>query len=175
MVRVLLMIPQRNFNEVEYSVTKKCLDQEGIETTTVTILKDKCIGMDGMIVEPEKTVMEISEADYDCLIIIGGSGTPKLLEYPEVLETVKRFNNEKKLIGAICLAPIVLAKAGVLLNTMVTVYPVDWAIATIIREGGHYIEQDVVEDGNIITAKGPKAAEKFAQTIIKRFKTKIRK
>jgi putative intracellular protease/amidase len=51
---------------------------------------------------------------------------------------------------------------------MATVFPEEWAISLLQRENAHYMARDVIVDGNIITADGPKSAEKFAKTILKK-------
>lgn len=172
MIKVLFIISERNFNDEEYSVTRKVLEENNIKVVVSSINKEEAIGMKGLKVNPDKTLREVSEENYDGLIIIGGSGSPTLADYPEVLEMIRMFNNNKKVIGAICLAPVILGKAGILSNIMITVYPVDWAITSVTRNGAHYFRHDVVEDGNIITADGPESARKFGEVIVKKFKRK---
>jgi protease I len=170
MIKILFIISQRNFNDEEYSVTRKVLEENEIKVSVSSIDNGEAIGMKGLKVNPDKTVRRALEENYDGLVIIGGSGSPTLSDYPEVLEIIRAFNTDKKTIGAICLAPVVLGKAGILSNIMVTVYPIDWAITSITRDGAHYFKHDIVEDENIITADGPKSARKFGEAIVKRFK-----
>lgn len=173
MVRVLLIISQRNFNDEEFSITKSTFQQNKFEVTVASITKEQATGMKGLKVNPDKTVVEALKESYDAIIVIGGSGSPSLSDYPEVIEILKMNNNKGKIIAAICLAPIVLAKADLLRDVISTVYPVDWAIATITSSGAHYFKKNVVEDGNIITADGPKSAREFAEAILKKLKQQI--
>ena len=68
-----------------------------------------------------------------------------------------------KLVGAICLAPGVLAEAGILQDKKATIFPS--AIDKLKESGSVYVNQSVVRDGNIITANGPEATEKFGEEI----------
>jgi protease I len=169
MPNILLLIPPSNFNEKEYSTTRKVLEKAGIQITLTSVTKDQVIGMGGMKLQPNKELRSTNPNNYDGLVIIGGLGTPKLLDYPEVIDRVKKFEEQGKLIAAICLAPIVLAKAGILKGVMCTVFPTDFALGWLKEGGATYSKMPVVEDENIITANGPKAAEEFAGKILKKF------
>jgi len=169
MVKVLIIISQRNFNDTEFSVTKKTLEQREVEVAVSSITKEEALGMDGLRITPGKTVRETNPNEYDALVIIGGSGSPNLLNYPEILERVRQFHEKEKIVSAICLAPIILAKAGILKNIMSTVFPIDWAITSLKNNGANYSSDHVVEDGNIITADGPQSAGEFGKRILKRF------
>ncbi len=169
MVKVLMLIAQRNFNDTEFSVTKKTLEQREIKVTVSSITTDDAVGMEGLRVKPNTALREANPNDYDAFVIIGGSGSPRLMDYPEIIDRVRRFDEREKVIAAICLAPMVLAKAGILKGVLSTVFPADFAVGVLKQEGATYTEQHVVEDGNIITADGSRAAEEFANKILKKF------
>ena len=168
MVKVLLLIAQRNFNDTEFNITKNTLERQGIQVTVSSITTDDAVSMKEIRVKPDQELRLTNPNNYDAFVIIGGSGTPKLLDYPEVIDRVKRFDEQGKVIAAICLAPMILAKAGILKGVMSTVFPVDFAIGTLKREGATYSQEHVVEDDNIITADGPDSAKEFASKILKK-------
>jgi len=170
MAKVVIIVPQQDFNDKEFSTTKSVLEESGIEIDITSITRQECVGMYGLKVTPNKIVGDIVTEDYDALIIIGGSGSLKLLEYPEVLNRVRSFTSKNKLTAAICLAPMVLAKAGVLKGVMSTVFPTDFAISTLKQGDAHYTNKHVVVDGNIITADGPDSALGFVKEILKKLK-----
>ncbi|MBD3155248.1 MAG: hypothetical protein GF368_01170 [Candidatus Aenigmarchaeota archaeon] len=169
MTRLLLLVPPRNFNDTEYSVTRERLEQAGIQVTLTSVVEEEITGMGGMKITPEKELRLTNPNNYDALVIIGGSGTPKLLDYPEVTNIIKKFENQGKPIAAICLAPIILAKAGILKGVICTVFPTNFALKWLKDGGATYSELNVVEDDNIITADGPGAAKEFAGKILKKF------
>jgi len=169
MPSALLIISQRNFNETEFFTAKTILSQKlSVEVASISL--EECIGMSGKRVMPDKNVRDCLKKEYDAIVVIGGSGCYQLAEYPEVLEIIKRHYEKNKIIAAICLAPTVLAKAGVLANAIATVYPADWAISILQKEGAHYMAKSVIVDGNIITSDSPNSAEEFAKTILKKLK-----
>lgn len=166
MKKVLYIIAQQNFRDEELKIPKKILEENGIKVTVGSITKEEARGMLGMRYKPEIAVREANPNDYQALIIAGGTGSPKLADYPEVLNLVKRFFEQKKLIAAICVAPYVLTRAGILKGKKATAFPADFVLAEFRREGVNYTEEHVVRDGNIITADGPEAAEDFGKEIV---------
>ena len=100
---------------------------------------------------------------YDAVVIPGGMpGATNLRDDPRVIELVKKFNVDNKIIGAICAGPIVLEKAGVIKEKTVTCYP---GFETQLNSA-NYQEALVLKDGNIVTGKGPGAALAFAYTLL---------
>lgn len=110
----------------------------------------------GLTIMPDKTVSEISlTKDIDGILIPGGG--LRILK-PELEELVKKLNNEKKLIAAICAGPEFLAKMGILKGIKYTTsreskqYEENNEVDPFPRDT--YVDARVIQDGNIITAKG---------------------
>jgi len=161
--KVLFIIAQENFRDEELTRPKKILEDLGAKVIVSSITTDEARGMLGMKILPDVAVRDVNPNDYDALIVVGGSGSPKLADYPEVLNVIRRFDELKKSIGAICLGPTVLAKAGVLNGVLATVYATDWSVSTLERNGATYVDKNVVVDGRIITANGPTSADEFGK------------
>jgi len=68
-------------------------------------------------------------------------------------------------VGAICIAPGILARAGILKGRKATVFPSE--IEALKRNGAFYTALPVVIDGRIVTASGPEAAEEFGKALVK--------
>ena len=92
----------------------------------------------------------------------GMPGANNLRDNEEVIDLVKWFNDNKKIVAAICAAPIVLGKAGIIEGKKVTSYP--GFEDELVK--GSYLEEHVVVDGNIITSRGPATAMLFAYKIL---------
>jgi 4-methyl-5(b-hydroxyethyl)-thiazole monophosphate biosynthesis len=103
--------------------------------------------------------------DADLLFLPGGQpGSNHLAADPRVLGLVLDFNNQGKTIAAICAAPMVLAKAGVLQGKKATSYPSSKDV--VVAGGADYREDFVVVDGNIITSRGVGTVMPFACTLV---------
>ena len=100
---------------------------------------------------------------YDAVILPGGMpGSANLRDNEKVVETVKEFFKQGKIVAAICAAPIVLERAGLLKNRRVTSYP-----GSLLDEKScNYTGEMVTKDGNLITGRAPGAAAEFAYTIL---------
>jgi protease I len=70
-----------------------------------------------------------------------------------------------KVLAAICIAPVTLANAGVLKGKKATVFPS--LQSQLTAQGARVVNQDVVQDGKLLTASGPKAAREFAAALVK--------
>jgi protein deglycase len=107
-------------------------------------------------------------SDYDMVFLPGGKGVDVFLETKDVLDIVKDFANKNKYIAAICAAPSVLEKAGILKGVQVTAFPSTQEIlkSAIVKN------TDVVADGKIITGRGVGAALDFALKIVEILKSK---
>lgn len=110
----------------------------------------------GLIIKPEKKISEISNIkDIEGLIIPGG-GTRVFK--PELNKLINKLNNEKKLLAAICAGPEFLAKSGVLNGKKYTTTKEPQSYEEINEEDPFpretYVETRVIQDDNIITAKG---------------------
>ncbi len=164
MKKVLLLLAE-GFEEVEALTTVDYLRRMDIIVDICSIMGERTVeGVHRIAVTSDKVLDEIKNIkNYDGLIIPGGMpGATNLRDNDRVIELVKEFNEEKKFIGAICAGPIVLQRAGILKDKKVTSYP---GFNNDLKEG-IYKECLVVQDGNIITARGPAVAVYFALKLV---------
>lgn len=120
----------------------------------------------GVRLVPDTTIDAIDAASFDAIALPGGNGgTQQLMDDARVLKLLREFNAAGKLVAAICAAPKVLHKAGLLSGKFMTCYPgVEREIA-----GAKHLEQHVVQDGNVVTSRGPGTTLPFALALIERF------
>ncbi len=167
--KAVLIIAGQGFQDFEYSETRKALTQAGIETIIASSIKSEARGKSGEKVKVDKIIEEINPEDFDALILIGGPGALEYVDNPVIHQLIRQIVEQKKLLGAICIAPEILAEAGVLKGKKATVWSssIDRSpIKFLTENGAEYLDQDVVIDGNIITANGPSAASIFGQKIV---------
>ena len=113
----------------------------------------------------DKTVGDASVDDYDALVLPGGVANPDALRMDEdAVEFVKAFFDADKPVAAICHAPWTLVEAGVLSGKRVTSWP---SLQTDIRNaGGDWVDEEVVEDGNLITSRNPDDIPAFTKAVL---------
>ncbi|MBN2456184.1 MAG: DJ-1/PfpI family protein [Sedimentisphaerales bacterium] len=168
--KAVLIIAGRNFRDEELFETKNALEQTGVETTVASIKTGVIKGMLGRIAEAAITINDIDVDDYDALVFIGGSGARQYFNNEAALEIARQAKAKNKVLAAICIAPTVLANAGVLGGVKATSFPSEKQ--KLKEHGAKYTGSDVEQDGLIITASGPKAAGEFGKTIAKTLASK---
>lgn len=128
----------------------------------------------GVKYQADYLLEEINPDAYDGVYIPGGTkGAESLRDNEKVIEIIKNFNKEGKLIAAICAGPIVLDKAGVLEGKKVTSFP---TIKDNLKNIGEYIDDEiVVTDGNITTSRGAAVTNYLALRLIEIIKGDVAK
>lgn len=170
MKNVLFIIANRNFRDEEFEKPYEILSKVAKITIASSSLQE-AIGMLGKKVKPNITIENVNVEQYDAIIFIGGSGAKEYFNNSIALKIARDANEKNKILGAICIAPIILARAGVLNYKNATVWDGEF-IDELERNGAKYTGKDVEIDGNIITANGPNAAEKFGKEIERMLKSR---
>ena len=156
------------FEEGEAIVPTDMLRRAGLETRTVSITNsNKVVGSHSIPVECDLTWNDFKAEDYDTLILPGGlRGTENLTNFAPLQEVLKAHNASGKLCCAICAAPSLLGKLGILNGKKYTCYPGFESDSF----GGTYQNTPVVHNDNVITARAMNASVEFAREIIKTLK-----
>ncbi len=164
--RVLLIISYRDFRDEEFKIPFDVFTGAGIIVDVASDQAGKAMGALGLEVQVNLSLEMVDVDLYDAIIFVGGPGTPEhLWGNPEAVRIAKEAYKKGKIIGAICLAPGVLAEADIVNGVRVTAFHT--ARSKLVKAGAVFVDEDVVIDGNIITASGPQAARKFANEILK--------
>jgi len=156
------------FEEIEALTAVDLLRRAQIQVKTVSIMEERLVyGAHGVGVEAD---ILFKEGLYDkcaMLILPGGMpGTVNLCNHRELNEELKSFDAAGKPIAAICAAPMVLGRAGLLQGHTATIY--EGMEEELI--GAVSSQEKVVISDNIITSKGPGTAMDFALAIIEYLK-----
>lgn len=163
MVRVLVVLAS-GFEEIEAVTIIDLLRRAEIGVTMAGLHADFEKGSHGITIKTDRHIKSILSADFDALVLPGGRpGTDNLINSREIIELVQEFHKDKKLLGAICAAPTILNKAGIISETTVTSYPAD---ARSFNKA-YYSVSSVVEDKNIITSRGVGTAIPFTLNLIR--------
>ncbi|MDO8727844.1 MAG: DJ-1/PfpI family protein [Candidatus Methanoperedens sp.] len=159
-----LVLMAEGYEEIELTSIVDILRRGGV-TVTIAGLKDGLItGSRGIKMQPDVTLDGIKEM-YDIIILPGGSpGYVNLGNDRRVIDLVKRYNAEGKIVAAICAGPSVLVKAGILGGKKVTIFK---GMENELKNAV-YVDKTVVVDGNILTSQGPGTAMEFALELLKR-------
>jgi protease I len=160
--KVLMVIAPVDFRDEEYFETRKILEDAGNKVTVVNSTGQPSKSSFGKIVNPDKALNGVNEKDFDAVVFVGGSGTRAYFDNHQVLSLAGQFSKSGKVVSAICIAPSILANAGILNGKKATSFPSE---RDNINAVGTYTGKSVEQDGKIITANGPMAAKEFGKKI----------
>ncbi len=167
--KILMVIAFRDFRDEEYFVPKEIFKKAGFEVKTASARKGTALGSEGGEVEVDLILNEVAIDDYQAVVFVGGQGAHKHLDDPAFHKIAREVVASQKVLAAICIAPAILAKAGVLAGKKATVWSsaLDKSAVKILKENGaKYQSESVVQDGNLITANGPAVAGEFSKAIV---------
>ncbi|WP_028451372.1 DJ-1 family glyoxalase III [Chitinilyticum aquatile] len=156
------------FEEVELVTIVDILRRGGVDTRMVALGDSlQVIGAHGIAIAADLSFSTADNALADAIILPGGGpGTQALLASPALHARLQEHQAAGKLVAAICAAPMVLAKAGVLAGLDACCFP--GCEPALIEGSAEVWSYNVVEAGNVITSRGPATAASFALTILQR-------
>ena len=161
--KAVLIVGRENFRDEELFETRRILTEAGVKTVIASTRMGAVRGMLGRVTEATIPVNELRVDDYDAIIFIGGAGALEYFESPLAWNIARDTVQKRKVLGAICIAPAILANAGLLRGVRVTGFPAEQD--RLLRAGAIYTGAPVERDGLIITGDGPLAAVLFGRAI----------
>lgn len=162
MKKIIIPLAQ-GLEEIEAITGIDVLRRAGVEVTTVSLDDLKVKGAHSIVIVADKSIDEINVDEFDGILLPGGMpGSANLRNDERIINMIKSLDKKGKLVSAICAAPIVLERAGVLKGRNATSYPGFGEE----MPSCNYVDDRVVVDNNIITGKGPGAALKFAFEVV---------
>lgn len=141
----------QNFDDIEAITIINILRRSDIELDVYGVndeLIKSFVGMQYKVDHVFRKCFDIEVSDYNGILLPGGPGVKCLLQNNEIISIAKKFYLDNKLVFAICGAPLILEKAGILENKKYTCIP---SVTSMIKSGSR-INDKVVVDGNIITS-----------------------
>lgn len=123
-----------------------------------------CHGESGLKVKPDVSVFNIHPNNFEAFVIVGGGGIRNYWNDKNLISVIQKFHRLKKVIAAICAAPLCLANSGILINSKATCF--EGAKTQLEKLGVKYVDQPVVQVDEIITAQNQSFTKSFIETVI---------
>lgn len=162
--KVVLITPQREFQDEEFFQTKFALETALIEVVIASSRSGRVLGTRGTVGQAELGLSQIKVEDFDALIFIGGAGAVPLASNARVQELVRQAAAQEKLLAASGTAALILASTDVVRSARVTGLAAHQQL--FVLAGAAYTGAAVEKDGLLITSVGPLVAPQFARTIV---------
>lgn len=165
---VVLVVPPTQFREEEVFEPKRILEKAGASVLVASTSARTCRGMQGGVIESEAAIADVDASAYDGIVLAGGSAVPEFFwKHKPLVELVGRASEAGKLVAAISLSTVVLAKAKLLEGRKATVYFLPEAIEELEKAGATYVGDDLVVQENLIMAEGTNTVEAFSDAIVR--------
>jgi len=167
--KVLFIVAPQNFRDEELFIPREIITKAGYRVDIASLVLGQLSGMQGKKVVCNLLLSQVELSEYQALVFIDGPGAQVYWDNPEAQFLAQKAVQERLVLGAICIAPVTLARAGVLKGRKATVWPE--LKGELSKGGAEYLNRGVVKDGNIVTASGPQAAREFGETLLRLLKS----
>lgn len=171
MPKVLVPLAQ-GCEEIEAVTVIDILRRAGITVVSAGLDKQPVRASRGVMLVPDTTLDAVLNDSFDMIVLPGGQpGTDNLNADKRIIALLQKMAKQGKHVAAICAAPSVLASAGLLDGKKATSFPTcldDFPKVNVQTSA-------VVEDGNLITSRGPGTAMDFALTLVERLAGKVKR
>ena len=164
MTKHILVPLAEGFEEIEAVAIVDVLRRAGLEVTTASLRPGPVTGAHGIELAADAELAGLEPASFDMVVLPGGMpGTLNLMEDERVLAAVRALHSAGRHTAAICAAPMVLAKAGVIGGVAVTSHP---SVRDNLGDADVRSEPRVVRSGHVVTSQGPGTAIEFALALV---------
>lgn len=167
--RVVILI-ERMYQELEVWYPHYRLKEEGASVVLVGPRRSVTyLSKVGYPAVADLGIEEVSATQYDGVIIPGGFAPDYMRRIPAMVKFVRNMSESGKVVGAICHGAWLLVSADVLRDKKATCF---FGIADDVKNAGaHYVDEEVVRDGNLITSRQPDDLPAFSRSLIEALKS----
>ena len=165
---ILIFLSATNFSEEEYLIIKKVFLKAGKGIFITSDSYTVCSGNNGLKVKADTDFYNVNDKNFSAVVLIGGKGSKDYWDNKQLHNIVNNFKSAGKIVAAICSAPVVLARAGILSKIPATCWAEDKN--ELINLGIDYKDRSIIAENSVVTADGPRSAEQFAETVLNMIK-----
>ena len=160
---ILIFIAANNFSEDEFLTAKFILEKNNFQVFVASDSNGLCKGDKDLKVKADVSLFNIHPENFSAFILIGGIGVRNYWNNSNLLSAVNKFAKMNKPLGAICAAPVILAKAGTLVNQKAACFIEDKN--ELQKSGAIFSNKNIVINNNIVTASNKNFTKELIEKI----------
>lgn len=161
--KAVFVISHDQFRDEEYEHPRRVLEEKGVQVRVASSVLGPARGKLGLEVQPDILIDDVKVDDFDIVAFIGGGGSAEYFDSAPAHDLARDTVAKHKILAAICIAPGILARAGVLEGKRATTFPSE--VESLQRGGARCTSNPVERDGWLVTANGPEAAAAFGRVL----------
>ncbi len=160
-----MVVGSRGFRDEEYFEPRRVFEGAGMEVVTASSREGPVRGALGGWARADRFLAALRARDHDAVLFVAGDGAREFVESRTAWRLAREALDQGKVLGATCLAPLILARAGLLRERRVTAWPE--VRDEVARAGALVVDDPVVVDERLVTADGPQSARRFAEAVLR--------
>jgi protease I len=170
--KTIAILATDGVEQVELTEPRKALEDAGAKTELISLEEGQIQGFNHLDhadkLDVDKTVEQVSAADYDGIVIPGGVANGDFLRADAgACKLVADFATQKKPIASICHGPWILVETGIVKGRTITSWP---SLKTDVENaGGTWVDEEVHVDGGLTTSRNPDDLPAFNAKIVEEF------
>ena len=154
----------KGFEEMEAIAVVDILRRGGVEIRTAGIGGETVESAHGIRMQADVRIENVDPADCELVILPGGlGGVESIMNSPDAISLILDTYHRGQKVAAICAAPMVLGKLGLLKGKQAVIYP---GMENEIPDAVCLPDEKAVLDGNVLTGQGPGACIRFALAVL---------
>jgi protease I len=167
MARIVMPLAD-GFEDSEYTRPRKVLEDAGHQVTVLGLEKGETLeGKRGESkAQVDASPAEVDPGDFDLLLIAGGHSPDQLRTDQGIVDFVRRFGASGRAIAAVCHGPQLLIEADLVKGRKLTSWPS--VRKDLENAGARWVDEEVVEDGNLVTSRKPEDLDAFGEAVLSR-------
>jgi len=158
-----MVIAPDMFRDEEYAHPKQVLERRGATVVTASVAAGPCTGRFGLHATADIAISDALGADYDAVAFVGGAGARTYFDDADAHRLAREAYDAGRLVTAICIAPSILPRAGLLEGRHVTSF--ETQESDLLVHGAQWSAGPIVVDAPFITGNGPESAYEFGTAI----------
>jgi protease I len=165
----IAVLAENQYQELELWYPVMRLREEGANVLVVAPTSDQVyVSKLGYPVKPDLAVADVQPSDLDAVVIPGGFAPEGMRKHKPMVDLVRDVHKQGNLVAAICHAGWMLASSGIARGRRLTCVPN--IKDDVINAGANYVDEPVVQDGNLITSRLPGDLPDFCREIVRYLK-----
>ena len=173
-MRVAILVSPKDFKDESLSNLKLMLDKWGVESVITSYSTHELVGYHGAVYNADINAAKITPYDFDAIVLVDGKGVDeyKLYDFRQLLDTIKLFSIQKKMIAAIGNSIKIIAKANIISNVKIAMPKDEDTQRLIILYHGTPSKEDPQFDNNILTLGDSDKVMSFSDLLLKKLGAK---